>query len=46
LLEVVLEDGQHTFKALRITAEQLAQQGRIPAQKVGRQRGFHRTTPN
>jgi hypothetical protein len=25
LLEVVLEDGQHTFKPLRITAEQLAQ---------------------
>jgi hypothetical protein len=29
LLEVVLEDGQHTFKALHVTAEQLAQHGRI-----------------
>jgi hypothetical protein len=40
-LAVVLDDGQHTFKPLRITAEQLAQQGRIPAQEAGRHRGFH-----
>jgi hypothetical protein len=35
LLEVVLGDGHHTFKPLRITADQLAQQERMPAQKVG-----------
>jgi hypothetical protein len=36
LLEVVLDDGQHTFKPLRITAERLAQQRRIPERKVRR----------
>jgi hypothetical protein len=46
LLVVVLEDGRHSFKPLRITAEQLAHQKRIPAEKVGPQRGFHRSTPN
>jgi hypothetical protein len=37
LLEVVLDDGHHTFKPLRITAEQLAQQEGMPPQRVGRQ---------
>jgi hypothetical protein len=44
LLEVVLDDGQHTFKPLRITAEQRSQQGRIPAWKVGRYWRFHHAT--
>jgi hypothetical protein len=44
LMEVVLEDGQHTFKSLRVTAKRLSQQGRIPAQKVGRQWEFHRSS--
>ena len=44
LLEVVLDDGHHTFKPLRITAEKLAKQGRIPAQKVGRHWRFNRST--
>jgi excisionase family DNA binding protein len=44
LLEVVLEDGHQTFKPLRITAERLVLQGKVPAQKVGRQWRFHRAT--
>jgi hypothetical protein len=44
LLEVVLDDGQHTFKLLRITAEQLAQQERSPAHRVGRHGRFHHAT--
>jgi hypothetical protein len=34
LLEEVLDDGHHTFKPLRITAQQRAQQGRTPAQNL------------
>jgi excisionase family DNA binding protein len=44
LLEVVLDDEHHTFKPLRATVEQLAQQGRIPAEKVVRHWRFHRAT--
>jgi hypothetical protein len=44
LLEVVLEDGQHMFKSLRVTAKRLSQQGRIPAQKIGRHWRFDRET--
>jgi hypothetical protein len=44
LREVVLEDGQHTFKPLRITAGQISKQGRISAPEAGRQWGFHQLT--
>jgi hypothetical protein len=44
LLEVVLEEGQHTFRPLRITAKRLSQQGRISAQKIGRRWRFDRGT--
>jgi hypothetical protein len=44
LLEVVLEDGQHTFRPLRITDGRLSQQGRISAQKIGRHWRFDRGT--
>jgi hypothetical protein len=44
LLDVVLEDGRHTFKPLRVAAERMAQQGRMPAQQVGCHRGFQRAT--
>jgi hypothetical protein len=44
LLEVVLEDEHHKSKPPRITTEQVAQQGRMLARKVGRKWGFHRAT--
>jgi hypothetical protein len=44
LLEVVPDDGHHTLKPLRITAKRLSQQGRIPAQKIGRHWRFDRET--
>jgi hypothetical protein len=44
LLEVVLEDGYSTLKPLRITTKQMAQQGRIRAQKLGWHWRFHHIT--
>jgi hypothetical protein len=34
LLEVVLRDGYYSCKSLHITGEELAEQGRIPAQNA------------